>query len=125
MPKVFINILILIKFSRPKIFINFQRREHSCKFYTKRQHIDIQRDELIRNLKSSLTNSVGSSQFSLTHLINQFDRLIYLMYQYKRKIKEEGDEIEDKLPIEISGNSDIVRLQNTDLYQIKTVPVDE
>ena len=47
------------------------------------------------------------------------------MNLYERKINEEGDEIVDKPLIEISANSEIVRLQNPDSYHIKTVPVDE
>ena len=59
------------------------------------------------------------------NLINQFVRSIAHLYHYERKVNEEGDEIVDKPLIEISANSEIVRLQNPDSYQIKTVPLDE
>ena len=129
MPSVNLNIYQYIDFNKileAEVFINFHRREHSCKFYSKRRPIDIQRDERIRNLKSNLANSLGSSLFTYQdkNLINQFVRSFAHLYQYERKVNEEGEEIIDKPPIQIQANSNIVRLQNPDCYHIKTVPLD-
>ena len=129
MPSETLNIYQFIDFNKileSEVFINFHRRENSCKFNTKRRPIDIKRDERIRNLKSSLTNSLISSQFSEVHLILQFVRSIAHMYQYERRINDEGDEFVDKSSIELSmpSNSDMVRLQNSDSHLIKIVPVD-
>ena len=44
----------------------------------------------------SLTSSHISSQFSEVHLILKFVRLIAHIYQYERRINDEGDEFVDK-----------------------------
>ena len=130
MPSVNLNIFQYIDFNKileAEVFINYHRRENSCKFHSKRRPIDIQRDERIRNLKSNLANSLGSSQFvnQEMNLINQFVRSIAHLYHYERKVNEEGDEIIDTPQIQIPPYSGIVRLQNPDSYQNKTVPLDE
>ena len=130
MPSVNLNIYQYIDFYKnleSEVFINFQRREHSCKFYSKRRPIDIQRDERIRNLKSNLVNALDSSQFinQESNLINQFVRSFAHLYQYERIVDEQGDEVIGKPQIQLPANVDVVRLQNRDSYKIKTVPLDD
>ena len=87
-------------------------------------------DERIRNLKSNLDNTLGSYQFinQEINLIYQFVHSFVHLYQYERKINEDGDEIIDTLDtphIQISINSEQVRLKNPDSYHIKIVPFDD
>ena len=96
MPSENLNIyqfIDLIKILEAEVFINYERREHSSNFYSKRRQIDVERDAKILNLKSNLSNSLSQTPFSQhLQIINQFIRAIAHLYHYEKVLTNDEDE---------------------------------